>query len=98
MSADIQALIAEIGDQLETLVLTADGLAHIQGTATSPNGDITADVAGDGALIGLWLAESVTTRPPAEVAAAVLETCAQAAAHAAQQRSALLIRLSTALT
>ncbi|MFE3229838.1 YbaB/EbfC family DNA-binding protein [Nocardia sp. NPDC059228] len=94
----MEALIAQVGDQLEALTLAADGLARVAGTATSPDGAITAQVAGDGTLTGLVLAESVTAYPPAQTAADILATIGAATAAAAHQRADLLARLGAALT
>ncbi|MEU6584339.1 YbaB/EbfC family DNA-binding protein [Nocardia sp. NPDC046763] len=98
MSADIQTLIAQVGDQLEALTLTADGLTRVGGHATSLDGVITAQVAGDGSLAGLTLAESLTAYPPEHAAAAILATINEATLDAARQRAGLLAGLSDALT
>ncbi|MGW4125595.1 YbaB/EbfC family nucleoid-associated protein [Nocardia sp. NPDC004711] len=98
MSTAIDALIAEVGDQLEALTLAADGLGRVAGHAASPDGLITAQVAGDGTLAGLWLAESITGYPPEQAAAAILATIAAATADAAAKRAALLARLGSTLT
>ncbi|MGV9833729.1 YbaB/EbfC family nucleoid-associated protein [Nocardia niigatensis] len=98
MSADMQALIAEIGDQLEALTLAADGLSRVTGLATNRDGTITAEISGDGTLTALTLAESLTAYPPDEAAAAILATITAATAAAARQRADLLARLSDALT
>ena len=98
MSLDMNALIANVGEQLEALVLAADVLGKVSGHATSPDGMITAAVAGDGTLVGLTLAESITAYPPEQAATAILATIGEAAAAAARQRGALLERLGQALT
>ncbi|GAB2548560.1 hypothetical protein GCM10027167_63350 [Nocardia heshunensis] len=94
----MRALIAEVADQLEALTLASDGLARLTGRATSPDGAITAHVAGDGELTGLWLSESITARPPHQAAFDITETIGAAAADVADQRAALLARLSETLT
>ncbi|MGW3542725.1 YbaB/EbfC family nucleoid-associated protein [Nocardia niigatensis] len=94
----MQALIAEIGDQLEALTLAADGLSRVTGLATNRDGTITAEISGDGTLTALTLAESLTAYPPDEAAAAILATITAATAAAARQRADLLARLSDALT
>lgn len=98
MSTEMDAVFAAVGDQLEALTLAADGLARVTGTATSPDGLITATVSGDGTLNGLSLAEPVTAYPPEQAAAAITATIAAAHAAAVQQRAALLTRLAQALT
>ncbi|AYF78330.1 YbaB/EbfC family DNA-binding protein [Nocardia yunnanensis] len=98
MNHDMDALIADVGEQLEALVLAADGLGKVAGHAASADRAITAAVAGDGTLTGLELAESVTAYPPQQVADAILATIAAATADAARQRAALLARLSESLT
>ncbi|MFE3194607.1 hypothetical protein ACFXHA_36765 [Nocardia sp. NPDC059240] len=98
MSADMQALIAQVADQLEALTLASDGLARLTGRATSPDGTITAQVAGDGTLTGLWLSEAITARPPWQAAADITDTIGAATADVAGQRAALLAHLSDTLT
>lgn len=96
MSA-MDGLIAEVSEQLEALTLTSDGLARIRGHARSADGAITAEVAGDGTLAALVLAESVTGWPPETAAADITATITAAHADAARQRAALLARLGDAL-
>ncbi|MGW4120169.1 YbaB/EbfC family nucleoid-associated protein [Nocardia sp. NPDC004711] len=98
MSADMQALIAQVGDQLEALTLAADGLARVTGHASGLHGTITAEVAGDGTLTALTLAESITAHPPDQAAAAILATITAATTAAARQRAELLAHLSDTLT
>ncbi|MFJ9369574.1 YbaB/EbfC family nucleoid-associated protein [Nocardia sp. NPDC101769] len=98
MSADMQALIAQVGDQLEALTLAVDGLTRVTGHATGLDGTITARVAGDGTLTALTLAESIAAHPPDQAAAAILATITAATTAAARQRAELLAHLSDTLT
>ncbi|MFE3195899.1 hypothetical protein ACFXHA_43355 [Nocardia sp. NPDC059240] len=94
MSAAMQNLIEQVGEQLEALTLVADGLTRLTGRATSADGVITAQVAGDGTLTGLWLGEQVTARPPQQAAEDISATIGAAVYDVADQRAALLARLS----
>lgn len=97
MSADMDAVFAAVGEQLEALTLAADGLTRVMGIATSDDGLITAKVSGDGTLTGLDLAEAITANPPEQAAAAITATIAAAHAEAARHRAILLARLGEAL-
>ncbi|WP_405133369.1 YbaB/EbfC family nucleoid-associated protein [Nocardia sp. NBC_01388] len=93
MSEQMNALVSAVADRLEALEATLYELGRVRGQFTSDDRSVTAEVDGDGALTGLWLAESVTARPPAEVSQLVLWACQQAAAQASAQRAEALARL-----
>ncbi|MFE3256139.1 YbaB/EbfC family nucleoid-associated protein [Nocardia sp. NPDC059091] len=98
MSAEMDALVKGVNDKLEALEATLHELSGIRGRCTSEDGSVTAAVDGDGALTGLWLAESVTSRAPAEVSRLILWTCRQAAAEATARRSRIIARLNDSLS
>ncbi|MEU6580940.1 YbaB/EbfC family nucleoid-associated protein [Nocardia sp. NPDC046763] len=98
MSAEMDALVKGVSDKLEALEATLHGLSRIRGRRTSQDGSVTAEVDGDGALTGLWLAESVTSHAPAEVSRLILRVCQQAAAEATAQRSRIIARLNDSLS
>ncbi|GAB4583390.1 YbaB/EbfC family nucleoid-associated protein [Nocardia sp. IFM 10818] len=97
MSAEMDALVKGVGDKLEALESALAGLREVRGRFTSEDGSVTAEVDGDGALTGLWLAESVTSRPPAEVSQLILWACGEAAATATAQRSEIVARLNESM-
>lgn len=94
MSREMDALVTGVTNQLEALEAALYDLKRIRGRFSSEDGSVTAEVDGEGALVGLWLAESVTSRPPAEVAQSVLWACGRAAAEAGAQRSRIVARLN----
>ncbi|MGV9668392.1 YbaB/EbfC family nucleoid-associated protein [Nocardia niigatensis] len=98
MSVEMDAVFAQVGDQLEALTLAADGLTRVAGHAVGLDGAITAQVTGDGTLTGLTLAESVTAYPPERAAAVILATITAATTDAARQRAEVLAGLSDTLT
>ncbi|MFC9997916.1 YbaB/EbfC family nucleoid-associated protein [Nocardia sp. NPDC127526] len=97
MSAEMDALVKGVGDKLEALESALAGLREVRGRFSSEDGSVTAEVDGDGALTGLWLAESVTSRPPAEVSQLILWACREAAAAATAQRSEIVARLNESM-
>ncbi|MGV9834434.1 YbaB/EbfC family nucleoid-associated protein [Nocardia niigatensis] len=97
VSAELDALVGGINDKLETLEATLHALSRIRGRCSSEDGSVTAEVDGDGALTGLWLADSVTSHAPAEVSRLILWACRRAAAEATAQRSRIVARLNDSL-
>ncbi|WP_405489546.1 YbaB/EbfC family nucleoid-associated protein [Nocardia sp. NBC_00511] len=98
MSAEMDALLGRVNQQLAALEATLHGLAGVRARFGSPDGSVTAEVDADGALTGLWLAESVTSQPPAEVSRLILWACQQAAALATAQRSRIIADLNGSLS
>lgn len=94
----MDALIQGVNDKLEVLEATLHGLGEVRGRCAAEDGSVTAEVDAEGALTGLWLAESVTTRAPAEVSRLILWVAQQAAAEATAQRSRIIARLNEALS
>lgn len=90
----MDALVTGVTNQLEALEAALYELKRIRGRFSAEDGSVTAEVDGEGALVGLWLAESVTSRPPAEVARSVLWACGRAAEEAGAQRSRIVARLN----
>ncbi|MGX1806508.1 YbaB/EbfC family nucleoid-associated protein [Nocardia sp. NPDC055321] len=97
MSDPMDALVNDVATRLDALETALDGLSRVRGRFGSPDGSVTAEVDGEGALTGLWLAESVTTRPPADVARLILWACGEAAAAASARRATVLARLNAAI-
>lgn len=98
MSGEMDALVTGVTNQLEALEAALYELKHIRGRFRSDDGSVTAEVDGEGALTGLWLAESVTSRQPAEVSQLILWACGRAAAEAGSQRSRIVARLNESFT
>ncbi|MFI6870009.1 YbaB/EbfC family nucleoid-associated protein [Nocardia sp. NPDC050406] len=94
MSGEMDGLVRGVTDQLEALEAALYELKRIRGRFRSEDGSVTAEVDGEGALTGLWLAESVTARQPAEVSQLILWACARAAEEAGSQRSRIVARLN----
>ncbi|MFF3569420.1 YbaB/EbfC family nucleoid-associated protein [Nocardia jiangxiensis] len=98
MSAEMDALVAAATEKLEALEAALHGLGQVRGKHTTDDGLISVEVNSDGALVGLRLAESITTRPPADVGQAIIAACTQAAQDAGEQRSAVVATLNSSFT
>ncbi len=72
--------------RLDALERTVEQLGAVRGTASSPDGRVTARVDGSGALEGLELAEPIGGTDPRELAAVILATVHEAARQAAAAR------------
>jgi DNA-binding protein YbaB len=94
MSAEMDALVERATAKLEHLEQALDGLNRVRGEFTTEDGAITAEVDGNGALSGLWLAESVTEMQARELGRLITSACQQAAAVAGEQRSKILATLN----
>lgn len=68
----------------------ADELAGLCGQAGAPGDEARAVVDGGGALVSLWLADSVARLTPEAVGALIVQTCQAAATDAARRRRGLL--------
>ncbi|MEU2032195.1 YbaB/EbfC family nucleoid-associated protein [Nocardia amamiensis] len=94
MSAEMDALVASATQKLEALEAALYGLGQVRGRFTSEDGAVGVEVNSDGALVGLTLAESVTSLPPAEVGQLIVWACRQAAEDAGAQRSKVVATLN----
>ncbi|WP_216897572.1 YbaB/EbfC family nucleoid-associated protein [Nocardia alni] len=95
MSAEMDALVAAATDKLEALEAALYGLGQVRGRHTTEDGLVTVEVDSNGALVGLRLAESITSHSPAEVGQAIIWACTQAAQDAGEQRSAVVSNLNS---
>jgi|GEM_PF-841077 len=95
MSAEMDALVAAATDKLEALEAALFGLGQVRGRFTTEDGQVSVEVDSNGAMVGLRLAESITSRTPAEVGQAIVWACAQAAQDAGEQRSAVVSNLNS---
>ncbi|GAB2718292.1 YbaB/EbfC family nucleoid-associated protein [Nocardia thraciensis] len=96
MSAEMDALVAQATDKLEALEAALYGLQQVRGRYTAEDGSVTVEVDSSGALVGLELAETVASRPPAEVSQLIIWACQQAAQDAGAQRSEVVGKLNSA--
>ncbi|MFE7745953.1 YbaB/EbfC family nucleoid-associated protein [Nocardia sp. NPDC057455] len=94
MSAEMDALVAAATQKLEALEAALYGLKQVRGRWTSEDGAVSVEVNSDGAMVGLTLAESVTSLPPAEVGQLIVWACRQAAEDAGTQRSKVVATLN----
>ena len=95
MSAEMDALVAAATEKLEALEAALHGLGQVRGRHTTDDGLVSVEVNSDGALVALRLAESITSRAPAEVSQAIIQACAQAAQDAGEQRSEVVATLNS---
>jgi DNA-binding protein YbaB len=95
MSAEMDALVAAATEKLEALEAALYGLGQVRGRFTTEDGQVSVEVDSNGALVGLRLAESITSRTPAEVSQAIIWACTQAAQDAGAQRSEVVSNLNS---
>jgi DNA-binding protein YbaB len=94
MSAEMDALVASATDKLEALEAALYGLKQVHGRFSTEDGMVSVEVNSEGALVGLTLAESVTTLAPAEVGQLIVWACRQATEDAGAQRSKVVATLN----
>jgi DNA-binding protein YbaB len=83
--AQVEELLADYRRGREQLAAVQRGLAAVSGSATSPDGTVTATVGPQGALTGLVLNENAYRRHrPDQLAELVVRTASEAAAKAAE--------------
>ena len=93
-AASMDALVTDAAAKLESLETALHGLNQIRARFSTDDGLVTAEVDGNGALTGLWLAEGITQRPAREVGPLITWASQEAARRASDQRSAVLARLN----
>lgn len=96
MSAEMDALVNQATEKLEHLEEALDSLQKIRARYSTDDGSVTADVDGNGALVGLWLDESITEKAAKDVGELITAASQQAAQLAAQKRAEVLDRLNAA--
>ncbi|MGO4615894.1 YbaB/EbfC family DNA-binding protein [Nocardia sp. 2YAB30] len=94
MSAEMDTLVASATQKLEALEAALFGLKQVRGRFITEDGSVGVEVNSDGALVGLSLAESVTSLPPAEVGQLIVWACRRAAEDAGAQRSKVVATLN----
>ncbi len=96
MSAEMDALVNQATEKLEHLEEALDSLQKIRARHSTDDGSVTADVDGNGALVGLWLDESITEKAAKDVGELITAASQEAAQLAAQKRAEVLDRLNAA--
>ncbi|WP_433204810.1 YbaB/EbfC family nucleoid-associated protein [Nocardia sp. CA-107356] len=94
MSSEMDAVVAGAAAELEALETALHGLEQVHAVFTTSDGSVSAEVNSMGALAGLTLTDSVTSRPPAEVARLIIWAAQQAARDASDQRSEIFAKLN----
>lgn len=97
MSEAMDALEARVHRQLNLMHDLADRLAGIRVRETSPDGTVTAEVDGNGALCDLVLAPSISAMSPSEFESVVVGTAGRAAHLAITRRGELVEAFNTEL-
>lgn len=97
MSEAMDALEARVHRQLNLMHDLRDRLAGIRVRETSPDGAVTAEVDGNGALCDLVLAPEVSAMSPAEFESVVVATAGRAAQLAIARRGDLVDAFHTEL-
>ncbi|EME65837.1 MULTISPECIES: YbaB/EbfC family nucleoid-associated protein [Rhodococcus] len=93
----VTEIVESVRTRLGALQDCVAALGVVSGTATSPDGLVRAEVDGNGALTGLWLAEALRGHHTRDVTASILATAHEAARVAAAERARLLGELRGAL-
>lgn len=96
MSAEMDALVNQATEKLEHLEEALDSLQKVRARYSTDDGTVTAEVDGNGALVGLWLDESITEKAAKDVGELITAVSQQAAQLAAQKRAEVLDRLNAA--
>ncbi|MFI5717456.1 YbaB/EbfC family nucleoid-associated protein [Nocardia sp. NPDC051750] len=97
MSDAMDALEARVHRQLNLMHDLADRLAGIRVRETSPDGTVTAEVDGNGALCDLVLSPAVSKMSPSAFDAVVVATAGRAAHLAIARRGELVDAFNTEL-
>lgn len=96
MSAEMDALVNQATEKLEHLEEALDSLQKVRARFSADDGSVTAEVDGNGALVGLWLDESITEKTAKDVGELITSASQQAALLASEKRAAVLDRLNAA--
>lgn len=96
MSAEMDALVNQATEKLEHLEEALDSMQKVRARYSTKDGSVTAEVDGNGALVSLWLDESITEKPAKDVGELITAASQQAAQLAAEKRAEVLDRLNAA--
>jgi DNA-binding protein YbaB len=94
----MDALVKSATDKLEALEQAMYELGAIRAVYTTSDGMVEATADGNGALVGLWLAESITQRTAKEIGDMVVEAGQAAVAEAGRRRSEVMAKLNECFT
>ncbi|WP_028479245.1 hypothetical protein [Nocardia sp. CNY236] len=94
MSAEMDDLVESATHKLEALEAALYGMKQVRGRFATEDGMVSVEVNSDGAVIGLTLAESVTSLSPTEAGQLMVWACGQAALDASEQRSKVVATLN----
>ncbi|WP_327151652.1 YbaB/EbfC family nucleoid-associated protein [Nocardia sp. NBC_01329] len=97
MSEAMDALEARVYRQLNMMRDLGDRLTGIRVRETSPDGAVTAEVDGNGALVDLVLSTEISKLSPAEFESVVVATAGRAAHLAIVRRGELVQAFNTEL-
>ena len=89
-------LVADATGKLEHLEAALHSLGTLRERVSSPDGTVTAEVDGNGALTDLELTEAITTVPAKDVGPLIVATCHRAAAAAGARRAQVIAELNRA--
>lgn len=89
----MDAIVGRAYAQVELLEGALSGLQDIKARVSSKNDEVTAEVDGNGTLVGLWMNDSITTLDARTVSTLVTQTAQAAAAKASEQRMQVLTQL-----
>ena len=87
MYETMDELMASVQQRLYRIRDLADDMAAVRGRETAPDGSITAEVDGNGALLNLEFTQSISRLTPAEFEKVLVATSNAAARRAFEQRA-----------
>lgn len=95
MSGEWDDLVEQVRGRALKIAETSRNLSALRVTETSPSGEVTVEVGGNGALTGLRFTDAVTRLSAGELGALVVETAARAAEAARSGRDEAFDRLQS---
>lgn len=90
---DVDAILSGVWDKIGLLEDTAGGLDRIRARASDDDDVVTAEVDGQGNLTGLWINDSIAQLDTRTVSELIIQTAAEAARLATEQRMELIRQL-----
>lgn len=94
----MDAVLARATAALAAMEETHHRLATARARVTHPCGLVSVEVDAEGAMTGLWMAESLTGVDAGELGRVIVETAVRAAELVARQRDALLASLANGVS
>ncbi|WP_067646769.1 YbaB/EbfC family nucleoid-associated protein [Nocardia harenae] len=90
MVETMDELLARVQNQIYRLRDLGEAMGGVRATETSPDGAITVEVDGKGALLDLTCTAAISTLTPAEFESALVETARAAAARAFAEQAEII--------